>query len=41
MNFKDKITNIPTIFKIIIGYASSLTLSFILGVQDLIVHGML
>ena len=41
MNFKDKITNIPTIFKIIIGFASSLTLSFILGVQDLYVHGML
>ena len=41
MNIKDKLTNIPTLLKIIIGFAISISISFILGVQDLYVHGML
>ena len=41
MNIKDKLTNIPTLLKITIGFVISISISFILGVQDLYVHGML
>ena len=41
MDIKNKLTNIPTLVKIIIGFIISISISFILGVQDLYVHGML
>jgi len=41
MNLANRINTIPAYFKILLGFIITLSIAFVLGVQDLYVHGML